>query len=160
MTSRGLRGIVSPADGKVIAISEAAQNPFDDQKRLKISIFMSIFDVHVNRIPYDGKVENIIYHPGKFLSANLDKASQENEHNAIKIRTEDNRSFWVVQIAGLIARRIICNIAPGDTVSKGNRFGLICFGSRLDVYLPTDVRVAVSKGTQVRAGETILGDMP
>ncbi len=157
---RDSAAIVSPADGKVITVGEVETTPFDDQRMLKISIFMSIFNVHVNRIPFDGEVEDIVYHPGKFFSANLDKASKENEHNAIKIRTGDNRSFWVVQIAGLIARRIICKIGKGDKVSKGDRFGLICFGSRLDVYLPTDAKIEVSEGKVVRAGETILGYMP
>ncbi len=160
VTPRDSAAIVSPADGKVITVGEVETTPFDDQRMLKISIFMSIFNVHVNRIPFDGQVENIIYHPGKFFSANLDKASKENEHNAINIRTEDNRSFRVVQIAGLIARRIICKLSKGDKVSKGDRFGLICFGSRLDVYLPTDVKTEVSEGKSVRAGETILGYMP
>lgn len=160
VTPRDPHAIVSPADGTVITIGEVEKTPFDDQKMLKISIFMSIFNVHVNRIPFDGKVETIKYHPGAFFSANLDKASKENEHNAIKIRTKDDRNFWVVQIAGLIARRIICKLSKGDTVKKGNRFGLICFGSRLDVYLPTNVSIEVSKGNKVRAGETILGYMP
>ncbi len=159
ITPRDSGAIVSPADGKVIFVSEVETTPFDDQKMLKISIFMSIFNVHVNRIPFDGKIEDIIYHPGKFFSANLDKASKENEHNAIKIQTGDERSYWVVQIAGLIARRIICKIGKGDKASKGDRFGLICFGSRLDVYLPTDTKIEVAEGKIVKAGETILGYM-
>jgi phosphatidylserine decarboxylase len=160
LTPRDSAAIVSPADGKVITVGEVETTPFDDQKMLKISIFMSIFNVHVNRIPFDGKVEDIVYHPGKFFSANLDKASKENEHNAINIRTGNNRSFWVVQIAGLIARRIICKIGKGDKVSKGDRFGLICFGSRLDVYLPTDTKIEVAEGKIVKAGESIIGYMP
>jgi phosphatidylserine decarboxylase len=157
---RDSAAIVSPADGKVITVGEVGTTPFDDQKMLKISIFMSIFNVHVNRIPFDGKVEDIVYHPGKFFSANLDKASKENEHNAINIRTGNNRNFWVVQIAGLIARRIICKLSKGDKVSKGDRFGLICFGSRLDVYLPTDTKIEVTEGKVVKAGESIIGYMP
>jgi phosphatidylserine decarboxylase len=152
--------IVSPADGRVIIAGERVKDPFDDKETLKISIFMSIFNVHVNRIPFDGRVEDILYHPGKFFSANLDKASVENEHNAVKITAEKNRSLWVVQIAGLVARRIICTIKKAEMVHKGARFGLICFGSRLDLYLPADTEIKISKGQKARAGETILGYMP
>ncbi|MFH1077144.1 MAG: phosphatidylserine decarboxylase [Pseudomonadota bacterium] len=105
-------------------------------------------------------VEDVIYHPGRFFSANMDKASSENEHNAIKIRTESGQAFWVVQIAGLIARRIICYLKQGDSVTRGKRFGLICFGSRLDLYLPEDTRLAVALGDITKAGETIIGYMP
>jgi phosphatidylserine decarboxylase len=111
----------------------------------------------VNRAPYDGVVEVIHYHPGKFLSANLDKASAENERNEVMIRTRDDRVVWVVQIAGLIARRIVCWVDRGDSVKKGERFGLIRFGSRVEVFLPSDSRINVVVGEKVRAGITHLG---
>jgi phosphatidylserine decarboxylase len=151
------RAIVSPADGKVIAVEPVQGNAFFTEPGLKISIFMNVFNVHVNRIPCEGRVKEIGYHPGKFFSANLDKASLENEHNAVWLETGSGMEICVVQIAGLIARRIICNLQPGDRVSRGQRFGIICFGSRLDVYLPDTVSVDVAVGAQVRAGTSILG---
>ena len=149
--------VVSPADGKVIAASVVDNSPLFNGEAMKISIFMSVFNVHVNRVPYSGRVKEIDYYPGKFFSANLDKASQQNEHNAVSIEMEDGKPFCVVQIAGLIARRIICHLQPGDPVLRGQRFGLICFGSRLDVYLPTDIKLTSAVGDKVKAGTSILG---
>ncbi|NTW07032.1 MAG: phosphatidylserine decarboxylase family protein, partial [Syntrophaceae bacterium] len=126
----------------------------------KISIFMNVFNVHVNRIPYGGKIEAINYFEGKFVSANLDKASSDNERNALRIRTDNGALIWVVQIAGLIARRIVCWVKVGDEVKKGERLGLIRFGSRVDVYLPEDSRITVKIGEKVKAGETPLGYLP
>ena len=120
---------------------------------------MSVFNVHVNRVPYNGRVKEIDYFPGKFFSANLDKASEQNEHNAVLIEMDDGKPMCVVQIAGLIARRIICYIKPDDQVIRGQRFGLICFGSRLDVYLPTDINLKVAVGDKVQAGASILGQL-
>ena len=149
--------IVSPADGKVISVSPVDHTPFFDGSCHKISIFMSVFNVHVNRIPFDGKVKKVGYHPGKFFSANLDKASLQNEHNAVFLETEDGKALCFVQVAGLIARRIICKVQPGDEVRKGQRFGMICFGSRLDVYLPHDVDIKTSVGDKVKAGSSVIG---
>ena len=149
--------VVSPADGKVISTGNVNGNPFDDRACLKISVFMSIFNAHINRIPYNGTVLNIDYNPGEFLPANLDKASKKNEQNAVLIETEDEKKIAFVQIAGLIARRIICRIQPGDAVSRGQRYGMICFGSRLDIYLPDDVEPTVAVGDHVKAGTSILG---
>lgn len=149
--------LVSPADGKVIAAGVVENTPYYTGPAMKISIFMSVFNVHVNRIPFNGQVRDISYYPGKFFSANLDKASRENEHNAVFIEMENGKPLCVVQIAGLIARRIICRIQPGDRVIRGQRFGLICFGSRLDVYLPTDIKLEVVVGDKVQAGASILG---
>ncbi|MCD6223971.1 MAG: phosphatidylserine decarboxylase family protein [Deltaproteobacteria bacterium] len=149
--------VVSPADGKIIKAELIEKNRFTKEKCLKISIFMSVFNVHVNRIPCAGKVTDVCYHPGKFFSANLDKASKNNEHNAIFIETETGHSICFVQIAGLIARRIICGLQQGDIVDRGQRFGIICFGSRLDVYLPADSDISVSIGDKVKAGTSILG---
>ena len=149
--------IVSPADGKVILTDLTDDTPFFSGQTMKISIFMSVFNVHVNRIPYDGRIKKIDYYPGKFFSANLDKASLENEHNAVFIEMDNAKPLCVVQVAGLIARRIICRIQPGDHVIRGQRFGLICFGSRLDVYLPPDTKLRVAAGDKVKAGTSILG---
>ena len=148
--------VVSPADGKVVAASVVDNSLFYDGPTMKISIFMSVFNVHVNRVPYAGRVKEINYHPGKFIAANFDKASLENEHNAVLIETENGKHLCVVQVAGLIARRIICRIKPGENVIRGQRFGLICFGSRLDVYLPANVKVNVVVGDKIQAGVTIL----
>jgi phosphatidylserine decarboxylase len=149
--------LISPADGKVIKIENVEVNGTISGRFKKISIFMNVFNVHVNRAPYDGKVEAINYHEGKFFSANLDKASSDNERNEVMIRTEDGRAIWAVQIAGLIARRIVCWVKPGDIIRKGERFGLIRFGSRVDVYLPEDSKISVNLKDKVKAGQTILG---
>jgi phosphatidylserine decarboxylase len=155
-----IRGaVVSPADGKIIAASIVDDTPYYTGTAMKISIFMSLFNVHVNRVPSDGLVKKISYCPGKFFSANLDKASLENEHNAVFIDMENGKALCVVQIAGLIARRIICKIQPGDRLVRGQRFGLICFGSRLDVYLPADINLKVTVGDKVKAGASILGQL-
>jgi len=133
-------------------------SPFFKGSCMKISIFMSVFNVHVNRIPHEGRIKTIDYYPGNFFSANMDKASRENEHNAVFLETEEGKNICVVQIAGLIARRIICKIQEGDMVARGQRFGLICFGSRLDVYLPPDIRLNVAIGERVKAGISVLGE--
>lgn len=151
--------VVSPADGKVIFAEKVDASPFLEGPCLKISIFMSVFNVHVNRAPFEGSVVDVQYHPGKFFSANLDKASRDNEHNAITLETPGREKICFVQIAGLIARRIICTVQAGDTVNRGQRVGLICFGSRLDVYLPPDSTLRVSRGDRVSAGTTVLGQL-
>ena len=149
--------VISPADGKVIKIENVNMTGTIAGKFKKISVFMNVFSVHVNRTPYPGKIEKINYHEGKFFSANLDKASLDNERNEVMIRTADGRAIWAVQIAGLVARRIVCWINVGTQVLKGERFGLIRFGSRVDVYLPDDSKISVKLGDKVRAGKTPLG---
>lgn len=149
--------IVSPADGTVIKIENIYDNKYLMSEAKKISIFMSIFDVHVNRIPFDGVVEDVRYNPGKFLVASRDKASDVNEQNAVVLNSDGKGKIAFVQIAGFVARRIVCNLKKGDRVSKGARFGIIRFGSRLDVYLPQDVQIGVRTGEKVKAGKTILG---
>ncbi len=149
--------IISPADGKVIKIENVELNGTMSGKFRKISIFMNVFNVHVNRAPYQGTIETINYHEGKFISANLDKASLDNERNEVLIRTDDGRIIWTVQIAGLIARRIVCWVQSGMNIRKGERFGLICFGSRVDVYLPEDSKISVQLKDKVKSGQTILG---
>jgi phosphatidylserine decarboxylase len=151
--------VVSPADGRVLSVTTVDGTPFYPGQCQKISIFMSVFNVHVNRIPHEGRIVRIDYHPGKFFSANLDKASKDNERNAVHLETQQGRPICCVQIAGLIARRIICHVQQGDQVRRGQRFGLICFGSRLDVYLPMDAKLRVAQKDCVKAGTTVLGDL-
>lgn len=149
--------VVSPADGKVIKVENVSQTPYFPGPCIRVSIFMSIFNVHVNRSPYEGIIRKVAYHPGKFFSANLDKASAENEHNALLLEAPNGKQVGFVQIAGLVARRIICGVQPGDTLDRGQRFGMICFGSRLDVYLPQQTDIQVKNGDIVQAGATVLG---
>ncbi|WP_027359505.1 phosphatidylserine decarboxylase family protein [Desulforegula conservatrix] len=152
-------GVISPADGKVVFAGPMESNPYFEGPCQKISVFMSVFNVHVNRIPYDGKVKAIDYFPGKFFNASLDKASTDNERNAVTVELKNGRCYTFVQIAGLIARRIICGIKVGDNVSRGTRYGMICFGSRLDIYLPEDAKINVSNGEKVMAGFTVIANL-
>ena len=149
--------IVSPADGKVIKVEPVDQTPYFDGACTRISVFMSVFNVHVNRAPHEGTIRQIDYHPGKFFSANLDKASKDNEHNALLLESPSGKQVGFVQIAGLVARRIICAVQTGNELKRGQRFGLICFGSRLDIYLPVDAAIQVAVGDKVQAGSSILG---
>ncbi len=151
------KAVISPADGSIIKIEDVEVNGTISGKFKKISIFMNVFNVHVNRAAYAGEIEAIHYHEGKFFSANLDKASLDNERNEIKIRTEDGRFIWVVQIAGLIARRIVCWVNIGNKVQKGERIGMIRFGSRVEVFMPPDSRISVKLKDKVKGGETVLG---
>lgn len=153
----GEGAVSSPADGKVIFAEKVAENPYVEGPCMKISIFMSVFNVHVNRIPFNGKVADIRYFPGKFFNASFDKSSEHNERNAVIIETEQGIRYATVQIAGLVARRIICGLKVGDKVERGTRYGIICFGSRLDVYLPENSELNVSVGEKVQAGTTVLG---
>jgi phosphatidylserine decarboxylase len=151
--------LVSPADGKIIIVDRVKDDTFLNDEVFKISIFMNVFNVHVNRAPFTGKVEQVIYKPGKFYSADSEKSALQNEYCATVITTDNNRKIAFVQVAGLIARRIICWFEPGDQAIKGRRFGLIRFGSRVDLYLPTETDIQVEVGQKVRAGETILGKL-
>ena len=148
--------ITSPADGKVIKVELIRDEKFLKADVLRICIFMNVFNVHVNRAVASGKVVDVIYNPGKFFNASLDKASMHNEQNAV-IMEEGGRRFAFNQIAGLIARRIVCYAKPGMRYEKGQRFGLIRFGSRVDVYLPAGCSPSVKVGEKVRAGSSILG---
>jgi len=149
---------VSPADGKVIKIEEELEeNRYLHRKMKRVSIFMSPLDVHINRVPRTGTVVEVIYHPGKYFSANKDKASLDNEQNAVIVKDEKDRIYMFVQIAGFIARRIVCYVRAGKEIEIGQRVGLIKFGSRLDVYLPLEAEIVVKKGARVKAGETIIG---
>ena len=148
--------VLSPADGRIVAITRAF-DPYAQRDALKISVFMNVFNVHSNRSPVDGLLRDVQYFPGKFLNADLDKASEQNERNALVIDCE-GRIVTAVQVAGLIARRILCYVKPGETLRRGQRFGFIRFGSRVDVYLPLDAQSRVSIGDKVYASSTVLAD--
>lgn len=149
--------LVAPADGKVILIEDVSDTAFTQNQVYKVSIFMNVFNVHVNRIPCDGIVDRVMYTPGKFYSADSAQGALHNEYCATLLTTASGRKIAFVQIAGLIARRIVCWLEPQDTVQRGRRFGLIRFGSRVDLYLPKDTELKVTVGQKVVAGETILG---
>jgi phosphatidylserine decarboxylase len=154
--------VVAPADGRVSRIANAIPPPelnLGSQPLLRVSIFMSVFDCHVNRSPIAGRIERMVYRAGKFLSADLDKASDDNERNAFVITAGKGLSIVVVQIAGLVARRIVPFVREGDSVSAGERIGMIRFGSRVDVYLPEGTAPLVGEGQTARAGETVLADL-
>ncbi|MBO9429742.1 MULTISPECIES: phosphatidylserine decarboxylase [Sulfitobacter] len=154
--------IVSPADG-IVSLIEPAVPPAElgmpDVPLTRVSVFMSVFNCHINRAPVAGKVQAVAYRPGKFFNASLDKASADNERNSLCIRMDDGRDIAVVQIAGLVARRIVCFVKSGDGLETGERFGLIRFGSRLDVYLPEGVDPMVRIGQTMVAGETVLAEL-
>ena len=158
--------VVSPADGRVILITDVIPDPdlgLGSELHTRISIFLNIFDVHINRTPIDGEVVHVHYRPGKFVNASLDKASVDNERNAVTLLMEGDHPYagkriGVVQIAGLIARRILCFVQPKYKLQAGERFGLIRFGSRTDVYLPMGIKPLVCVGQRVLGGETILAD--
>lgn len=149
--------LVSPADGKIIIIEKIADSRFTESDALKVSIFMNVFNVHVNRAPCSGTVDRVFYKPGKFYSADSEKGGLENEYCTCVVTAANGKKIAFVQVAGLIARRIVCWLEPGDRVARGKRFGLIRFGSRVDLYLPVETDLAVKIGDKVRAGESILG---
>jgi phosphatidylserine decarboxylase len=154
--------MISPADG-IVSLLEPAIPPAElglgDAPMMRISVFMSVFNCHVNRIPTAGTIKKVAYRPGKFLNASLDKASEDNERNGLTIALDDGREYGVVQIAGLVARRILCWSKEGDYLGRGERFGLIRFGSRLDIYLPEGAVSKVSIGQTMVAGETVIADL-
>ena len=154
--------LIAPADGRVVSVTPAAapaELGLGTTPRWRVGIFLSLFDVHVNRIPADGTVTRIAYRHGRFVNASLDKASTENERNALAIRLADGREIGVVQIAGLVARRIVCSVREGDAVQAGDRLGIIRFGSRTDLYLPEGVRPLVAEGQTMIGGETVIADL-
>ena len=158
--------IVSPADGKLLPIIEAVPPPelgLGTAPRRRLSIFMNVFNVHVNRMPVSGTVVALAYRPGRFINASFDKASEHNERMSARVRpvggTDPDADMVVVQIAGLVARRIVCDIKQGDMVQRGARYGMIRFGSRLDVYLPPDAKIVIKDGSVTRAGETVLAEL-
>ncbi len=154
--------VVSPADGRVQLITKAVPPPelgLGDKKRTRVSIFLNVFDVHVNRVPVEGTVEQVEYHAGTFVNASLDKASEDNERAAVLLRLSDGRDIVFVQIAGLVARRIICGLQPDQAVTTGERYGLIRFGSRTDIFLPEGVEPLVVVGQRAVGGETVIADL-
>jgi phosphatidylserine decarboxylase len=154
--------VVAPADGRVSQIANAVpprELDLGERALPRISIFMSVFDCHVNRSPVAGRIERIVYRPGKFLSADLDKASEDNERNAFVIASGGGQRFGVIQIAGLVARRIVPFVREGEAVAAGSRIGMIRFGSRVDVYMPEGTRALVAEGQAALAGETVLADL-
>ena len=151
--------VLSPADGRIVAV-ERTNDPYVQREAIKVSVFMNVFNVHSNRSPVDGTVQQVWYFPGKFVNADLDKASTENERNAVWLKTANGTDITSVQVAGLIARRILCYVKAGDVLARGQRYGFIRFGSRVDVYLPLDASVKVSIGDKVSATTTILAILP
>jgi phosphatidylserine decarboxylase len=151
--------VLSPADGRIVVV-ERVQDPYLKREALKVSVFMNVFNVHSNRSPVDGEVRECWYHPGRFFNADLAKASLENERNALWIRTPDGADITCVQVAGLIARRILCYVRPGQHMARGERFGFIRFGSRVDLYLPPDAVPRARVGDRVYAAETVLAVLP
>lgn len=151
--------VLSPADGKVVAVEEVETDKLPGGRGIVVSIFMNLFDVHVNRLPISGRVESVVHYPGGFKSADLPQARVENERQEVLLINSRGRPLLVTQVAGLVARRIECRLTPGDLVQRGERYGMIRFGSRLDVYLPMDASVDVSLGQRVKAGASIIGEM-
>lgn len=151
--------VVSPADGRIVVVGKA-QDPYLNREALKVSVFMNVFNVHSNRSPVDGEVRKGWYFAGKFVNAAIDKASLENERNALHIQTTSGADVTCVQVAGLIARRILCYVKAKDKLARGQRFGFIRFGSRVDLYLPPGSKAAASVGDKVYAGQTILAWLP
>lgn len=149
--------ILSPADGRIIYVGECEEDRFLKQRVLKVSIFMSLFDVHINRAPASGKILERSYRPGRFLLANVERSSLLNEQNAFILETEDRLKILLIQIAGFVARRIVCYAKAGDTLRMGETFGLIRFGSRIDLYLPPEIKPVVRGGQHVKGGESIIG---
>lgn len=151
--------VVAPGDGRVIAVEEEFESRFLKERSIRISIFLNVFDVHVNRIPCTGTVEAVSYQPGQFLAANRRDATLRNEQNVLLIRTASNVKVLCVQVAGLLARRIVCWTTVGESVRCGERFGLIRFGSRMDMFLPVGTRIVVNVGDRVKGGVTLLGQL-
>jgi len=152
--------VVAPADGRVIAVERMREEYFEFEDSIRVSIFMSVFNVHVNRMPISARMIDRRYHPGAFFVASRREASERNERLALLIEGQGGVRLVVVQIAGIVARRIVCLLTPGKSLERGERFGLIRFGSRLDVYLPADTKMGIKVGDRTRAGETVMGVMP
>jgi phosphatidylserine decarboxylase len=150
--------VVSPADGRIVAV-EKAHDPYLNRETTKVSVFMNVFNVHSNRAPVDGEVKQVWYEAGSFINASLDKASTENERNALWIRADAGADVVCVQVAGLIARRILCYVKSGDKLQRGQRYGFIRFGSRVDLYLPPGARVRAALGDKVYASSTVLASL-
>lgn len=156
---QGPRLVVSPGDGKVLAVEEEFEPRYLKERAIRISIFLNVFDVHINRLPCDGVIENVQYQPGLFLVASKPHATLQNEQNAVMIKTAEGAKVLCVQVAGLIARRIVWWVSPKDRAVRGERYGLIRFGSRMDTYVPAATLIKIAVGDRVKGGETILGEL-
>lgn len=152
--------VVAPGDGKVIAIEEEFEPRYLKERSVRVTIFLNVFDVHINRMPCDGMIEDMQYQPGLFLVASKPEATLRNEQNAVMIKTHEGTKVLCVQVAGLIARRIVCWVSPRERAIRGERYGLIRFGSRMDTFLPMGTKLRVTVGERVKGGETILGELP
>jgi phosphatidylserine decarboxylase len=155
---QGERLVLCPADGRVLLVGKAT-DPYRNVEALKVSVFMNVFNVHSNRSPVDARVKEVLYAKGLFVNASFDKASSDNERNALVLELDNGVELSCVQVAGLIARRILCYVKPGERVSRGQRYGFIRFGSRVDVYLPPDARPRVAIGDKVKASSTVLAEL-
>lgn len=151
--------VISPGDGKVLAVEEEFEPRYLKERAIRISIFLNVFDVHINRLPCDGVIENVQYQPGLFLVASKPRATLQNEQNAVMIKTAEGAKVLCVQVAGLIARRIVWWVNPKDRAVRGERYGLIRFGSRMDTYVPAATLIKIAVGDRVKGGETILGEL-
>jgi phosphatidylserine decarboxylase len=149
--------VVAPADGKIVGLAKSDNAPLLAGDQTRVSIFMSPFDVHINRMPVAGTIEDVCHRQGRFLAAYRDEAVEQNEQNAMRIADVEGRKVGVVQVAGFLARRVVCKARKGDTMNRGERFGLIMFGSRTDLYLPPDAEITVVEGQKVKGGETVIG---
>ncbi len=156
---QGPRLVVSPGDGKVLAVEEEFEPRYLKDRAVRISIFLNVFDVHINRIPCEGIIEDVQYQPGLFLVASKPHATLKNEQNAVMIKTVEGAKVLCVQVAGLIARRIVWWVNPKDPAVRGERYGLIRFGSRMDTYVPVGTAIRIAVGDRVKGGETILGEL-
>jgi phosphatidylserine decarboxylase len=157
---QGPKLVIAPGDGKVIAIEEEFEPRYLKERSVRVTIFLNVFDVHINRMPCDGVIEDVQYQPGLFLVASKPEATLRNEQNAVMIKTHEDIKVLCVQVAGLIARRIVCWVSPRDRAIRGERYGLIRFGSRMDTFLPMSTKLRVAVGERVKGGETILGELP
>jgi len=151
--------VVASGDGKVIAVEEEFEPRYLKEKSIRVTVFLNVFDVHVNRMPCTGTIEGVSYQPGQFLVASKPEATLRNEQNAVMLKTTSGAKVLCVQVAGLIARRIVCWVGQGDSVLRGERFGLIRFGSRMDTFLPLGSHIRVAVGDRVKGGETIVGEL-
>jgi phosphatidylserine decarboxylase len=157
---RGPKLVVAPGDGKVIAIEEEFEPRYLKERSVRVTVFLNVFDVHINRMPCDGVIENVQYQPGLFMVASKPEATFMNEQNSLMIKTHEGIKVLCVQVAGLIARRIVCWVSPQDRAVRGERYGLIRFGSRMDTFLPMGTNLRIVVGQRVKGGETILGELP
>ncbi len=147
--------LLSPADGRIVVVEEC-NDPYTQAEVIKVSVFMNVFNVHSNRAPIEAKIEAVHYHPGRFLNASVDKASIENERNALLLRTSNGVAITCIQIAGLVARRILCYVKPGESLYAGQRYGFIRFGSRVDLYFPRSAQILVAVGQKVSATTSVI----